>query len=93
MPFFQPDRRPHINHPSGHPVDVQSTFNAEGKMRVDFFRISDDREERFTYQVSKSFLRKDKDRIMAFDCEYVAYGKVNWIVLVYDVMMHRWMVG
>jgi hypothetical protein len=93
MPFFQPDRKPHIIHPSGHEVDVQATFNPDGKMRVDFFRVVDDREERFTYQVSKSFLRKDTGSIMTFDCEYVAYGRVNKIVLVFDVMMHRWTVG
>ena len=93
MRFSQPDRKPHIIHPSGHEVDVQATINTERKMRVDYFRIEDDRGERFTYQVSKSFLRKDKDRIMTFDCEYVAYGLVNRIVLVYDVMLHRWTVG
>jgi hypothetical protein len=93
MPFFQPDRKPHIIHPSGHPIDVITSHNPLGAIKPLYFRLEDDRQERFTFMLSKSHLRKDERGIMTFDCEYVAYGKVNWIVLVYDVMMHRWTVG
>lgn len=93
MPFLNPDHRPQIQHPTGHPVDVQATFNTEGKIRIDFFRIEDDRQERFTFKVSSSFLRKEYNFIMTFDCKYEAYGRMNTIMLLYDVTKKLWTVG
>ncbi|MDF2907558.1 MAG: hypothetical protein K0R34_2879 [Herbinix sp.] len=92
MPFLQPDHRPSIKHPSGHPVEVITTTNPEGKMRVDYFRIEDDRSERFTYKMHSSFIRKEENYIMTFDCAYDAHGLRNSIVLIFDVTKCHWMV-
>jgi hypothetical protein len=93
MPFLQPDHRPSIKHPAGHPVEVIATTNTEGKMRVDFFRIEDDRYEKFTFKVKSSYMRKESNYIMTFECSYDAYGLRNNIVLVYDVTRRQWKVG
>jgi hypothetical protein len=93
MPFLQPDHRPSINHPSGHPVEVIATMNTEGKMRVDYFRIEDDRCEKFTFKVRSSYMRKESNYIMTFECSYNAYGLRNNIVLVYDVTRCQWHIG
>jgi hypothetical protein len=93
MPFLNPDHKPIIHHPSGHPVDVIATFNPLGQIRIDYFRIEDDTQERFTFKLSKSHLRKDYNHIMTFDCEYIAYDRINRIVLTYDVTWCRWSVG
>jgi hypothetical protein len=93
MPFLQPDHRPLIKHPAGHPIDVITTTNPEGKMRVDYFRIVDDRCERFTYKIYSSFMRKEENYIMTFDCAYDAYGIRNSIVFIFDVTRRQWSVG
>jgi hypothetical protein len=93
MPFLQPDHRPSIKHPAGHPVEVIATTNTEGKMRVDFFRIEDDRCEKFTYKVHSSYMRKEFNYVMTFECAYDAYGIRNSIVLIFDVTRKIWSVG
>jgi hypothetical protein len=93
MPFLNPDHKPQILHPSGHPVEVIASYKPTGEIKPLYFRISDDREERFTFMLSKSHLRKDYNYIMTFDCVYMAYGRKNSIVLVYDVTGCRWTVG
>ena len=93
MPFLNPDRKPHIIHPSGHPIDVITSHNSLGAIKPLYFRLEDDRQERFTFMLSKSHLRKEERGIMTFDYEYVAYGRVNWIVLVFDVTRCQWSVG
>jgi hypothetical protein len=93
MPFLQPDHKPIIQHPSGHAVEVIASYKPSGELKPLYFRIEDDREERFTFMLSKSHLRKDYNHIMTFDCEYIAYGRLNSIVLVFDVTQRRWTVG
>lgn len=93
MPFLNPDHKPSIQHPSGHPIDVSATFNVAGQIRIDYFRIEDDAQERFTFKPSTSHLRHERNCIMTFDCLYEAYGQKNLIVLLFDVTQHRWIVG
>jgi hypothetical protein len=93
MPFFQPDRKPSIQHPTGHAVEVITSHKPTGEIKILYFRIEDDRQERFTFQVSNSHLRKSHDYIETYDCTYEAYGKRNSIVLVFDVIRMLWMVG
>jgi hypothetical protein len=93
MPFLNPDHRPQIKHPSGHPVEVIVSYKPSGEIKPLYFRIEDDKQERFTFELSKSQLRKDFNYIMTFDCDYEAYGRNNSIVLVYDVTGCRWTVG
>ena len=93
MPFLQPDHRPSINHPSGHPVEVISTYKGSGELKPLYFRIEDDREERVTFMLSKVHCRKSENYIMTFDCSYDAYGLRNSIVLIFDVTQCKWSVG
>jgi len=93
MPFLQPDHKPIINHPSGHPVEVIVSFKPNGAIKPLYFRLEDDLEERFTYQLSYAHLLKAYNFIETYDCEYIAYDRKNVIVLVYDVKLHRWTVG
>lgn len=41
MPFFQPDRKPHIIHPSGHPIDVMVSHNPLGAVKPLYFRLEE----------------------------------------------------
>lgn len=93
MPFLQPDHRPSIKHPSGRSIDVITSHKSSGELKPLYFRLEDDREERFTFMLSKAHLRKNENYIMSFDCEYDAYGLRNSIVLVLDVTRCRWTVG
>jgi hypothetical protein len=93
MPFFQPDRRPSIKHPSGHPIEVIVSHKSSRELKPLYFRIEDDKQERFTFMLSKAFLKKEANNIMTFECAYGAYGRRNDIVLIFDVNRCRWMVG
>jgi hypothetical protein len=93
MPFLNPDHKPQIMHPQGREIDVDATFNTVGNVRIDYFRIEDDTQERFTFKLTSSRLRHERNYIMTFDCVYVAYGRKNFIVLLFDVTQHRWTVG
>jgi hypothetical protein len=93
MPFLQPDHRPSISHPQGHPVEVISTHKLSGELKPLYFRLEDDRQERFTFMLSLSHLRKEFNYVMTFDCEYEAYGRRNSIELLFDVTQCRWTVG
>jgi hypothetical protein len=93
MPFLQPDHRPSIKHPAGHPVEVITTHKASRELKPLYFRIEDDRQERFTFMLSKAFLRKEENYIMTFECAYDAYGIRNSIALLFDVTRCQWTVG
>lgn len=93
MPFLQPDHRPSIKHPAGHPVEVIISYKPTGELKPLYFRIEDDRQERFTFMLSKAFLRKEENYIMTYECSYDAYGFKNSIVLVFDVTRCQWKVG
>lgn len=93
MPFFNPDRRPQIKHPQGHPVEVIASHKGSGELKPLYFRIEDDRQERFTYMLSRAFMRKEYDYIMTFECTYDVHGLRNSIVLVYDVTRSMRTVG
>jgi hypothetical protein len=93
MPFLQPDHRPSIKHPSGHPVEVITTHKGSGDLKPMYFRIEDDRQERFTFMLSNAIRRRDENYIMTFECAYDAYGLRNSIVLIFDVTRRLWSVG
>jgi hypothetical protein len=93
MPFLNPVRRPVIQHPEGHPVDVIVSVSIDARFRIDYIRLEDDRGERFTYKISYCHLRKAFNFIETYDCEYVANGRINYITLVFDVMEHYWVLG
>lgn len=93
MPFLNPDHKPQIKHPQGKTIDVDATFNPTGNVRIDYFRIEDDTQERFTFKLSTSYLRHERNYIMTFDCAYEAYDLKNYIVLLFDIIQHRWTVG
>jgi hypothetical protein len=93
MPFLNPDHKPIIQHPQGREVDVIVSTKPSGELKPLYFRIEDDRSERFTFMLSSAHLRKEYNYIMTFDCEYIAYGRINSIVLIYDVTGCRWTVG
>lgn len=93
MPFLQPDHRPSIRHPEGHPVEVITSHKGSGEIKPLYFRIEDDRQERFTFMLLNSRCRKEFNYVMTFDCSYDAFGLRNSIVLVFDVTHCRWTVG
>jgi hypothetical protein len=93
MPFLQPDHRPSIKHPSGHSVEVIVSYKSTRDLKPLYFRIEDDRQERFTFMLSNAIRRKEENYIMIFDCSYNAYGLINSIVLIFDVTRCQWSVG
>lgn len=93
MPFLNPDRKPIIKHPSGHPVAVIAAFNVLGELVPRYFCIEDDNYELFKYKVSSIKAIKDKYMVRTFYCTYDAYGYRNDIVLCFDVTGSRWVIG
>lgn len=93
MPFLQPDHRPQIKHPAGHPIEVITSHKPTGELKPLYFRIEDDRQERFTFMLSKAFLRKNDNFIMTYECIYNAYGLINNVVLMFDVTRCQWSIG
>lgn len=93
MPFLQPDSRPSIKHPTGHPVAVIAAFNVLGDLVPRYFCVEDDNCKIFKYQVSAVKAIKDKYMVKIFYCAYDAYGYRNDIVLCFDVIKCRWVIG
>ena len=93
MPFLQPDHRPQIRHPQGYPVDVIVSFKKTGELKPLYFRFEDDRQERFTFLLSKAHERNVFNFIMTFDCCYEAFGRQNFLVLLFDLTAKTWCIG
>ncbi|MDF2487312.1 MAG: hypothetical protein K0R46_3480 [Herbinix sp.] len=93
MPFLKPDRRPQIRHPQGHPIDVIATFKKTGELKPLYFRVEDDRQERFIFMLSKAYERRNFNFVMTFECSYEAFGQQNFIVLLFDVTTNNWRIG
>lgn len=94
MPFLNPDHKPLIRHPHGHPVAVRASFNTVGDFVPRSFCIEDDTEELFKYDISSiRAIKDDKYMVKIFHCTYDAYGFRNDIVLNYDVSKHLWVMG
>lgn len=93
MPFLNPDRTPKIHHPSGHPIEVITSFKTTGEMIPLYFRVTDDNEERFTYQINSIKSMKDKPGVKVFVCTYLSGKYKNDIVLMFDESMTRWTIG
>ena len=93
MPFLNPDRKPRIRHPQGHPIAVIAAFNTIGDIMPRYFCIEDDNSELFKYQISSVKQIKDKYMIKIFYCTYDAYGYRNNITLNYDITKCIWVMG
>lgn len=93
MPFLNPDRKPIVRHPQGHPIAVIAVFNTIGDLVPRYFCIEDDNEELFKYRIHAVKTIKEKYMVKIFYCSYVAYGLCNDIVINFDVAKHTWVVG
>lgn len=93
MPFLQPDHRPSIKHPTGHPVAVIAAFNTIGDLIPRYICIEDDNCEQFKYQINAIHTIKDKYMVKIFYCSYDAYGIRNNITLCFDIVGCRWVIG
>ena len=93
MPFLNPDRTPTIRYPQGHPIAVIAAFNVIGELVPRYFSIEDDYSELFKYQVSAVKAIKNKYMMKEFYCSYDAHGYRKDIVLCFDVIGCRWVVG
>ncbi|MDF2842494.1 MAG: hypothetical protein K0R00_920 [Herbinix sp.] len=93
MPFYNPPRAPLIKEPNGHPIDVIATTNLFGKIRIDYIQFTDDRQERFTFKISNSLLRKDLNYIETYDCNYVSNGIMHTITLIFNVLSQLWVLA
>ncbi len=93
MPFLQPDHRPSIKHPAGHPVAVIAAFNTLGDLIPRYFCVEDDNCEIFKYKVSAVKAIKEKYMVKIFYCAFDAYSLRNNITLCFDVVSCRWVIG
>lgn len=93
MPFLNPSHRPIINHPSGHAVEVIVSYKTSGEFIPLYFRVTDDNEERFTYQISSIKAIKDNYMVKTFYCTYDVKGYRNDIVLCFDEEKSIWVIG
>lgn len=93
MPFLQPDRRPQIKHPTGHPVAVIAAFNTVGDLIPRYFCVEDDNQEIFKYQISSVKSIKDRYLVTEYYCSYIENVFTRDIVLCFDVTRCQWTVG
>lgn len=93
MPFLNPDHRPAIKHPQGHPVSVIVAFNTQGDIRPRYFSIEDDNQEIFKYQISSVIAVKEKHLVTEYYCTYVENVFTRDIVLCFDITQCRWVIG
>ncbi len=94
MPFLNPNRKPAIRHPQGHPVAVRAAFNTLGEFIPRSFCIEDDTQELFKFKVSSiRTIKSDKFLVKTFYCTFDAYGFRNDIILTYDANKHCWVMG
>jgi hypothetical protein len=75
--------------PSGHPVCVAATFNAEAKVRPDAFGVEVNG-MRFRYIIKSATLTKELIGTRVYRCEYVDLGLIKTINLIYYIHEHRW---
>jgi hypothetical protein len=93
MPFLKPDHSPIIRHPQGHPVAVLAAFNTVGDLIPRYFCVEDDNCELFKFKVDAINAIKDQHMVKIFHCTYTAYGLRNSIVLCFDVLNCKWVIG
>ncbi|MDF2906821.1 MAG: hypothetical protein K0R34_2142 [Herbinix sp.] len=93
MPFLKPDHSPTIRYPQGHPVAVIAAFNTIGDLIPRYFCVEDDNSEIFKFKVDTIKAIKDKHMVKTFYCTYLAYGYRNDIVLCFDVINTKWVMG
>lgn len=93
MPFFNPDHSPIIRHPQGRSVEVIASHKKTGELIPQYFRVEDDYQERFTFQLSAIASIKEAPGVLIFDCIYQTYSRKNVIVLKFDINNHLWVIG
>lgn len=93
MPFLKHDHKPTIRHPQGHPVAVRAAFNTTGDFIPRSFCVEDDNSEIFRFRVTAIHSIKDQYMIKVFHCSFIDFGYKNDIVLNYDVVQHKWVIG
>lgn len=92
MPFLQPDHKPLICHPSGKVVEVIVSYKPTGEFIPLYFRVEDDRQERFTFKINAISSIKDRHGVKIFECVYMAYGQRNVICLSFDFSLCLWVI-
>jgi hypothetical protein len=86
---FSPSR--HVLKP-GQPVCITAVYNPAGEFKPVAFGVE---MEGFRYRHKIKSVKAVKDRhgVFTFECEYIDLGTVKTVLLVFDVMHCRWMVG
>ncbi len=93
MIFLNPERSPMIRHPQGRKVDVIASHKKTGELIPLYFRVEDDYEERFTFELSAISSVKEKPGVKIFQCIYLAHNRKNVITLNFDITNHLWCIG
>lgn len=93
MPFLNPDRRPAINHPTGHPVSVIASFKTTGEFIPMYFQIEDDYSEIFKFKITGIKSMKDKPGLKIYECIYHINNFKNVVILIFDIDECRWAIG
>lgn len=88
---FRPYTFRHILRP-GLPVCVIAVYNRAGMFRPVAFGTEIDN-LRYRYKIREIIVFKEKHGEYVFDCEYVDFGRVKAVRLVFDVKQCRWVIG
>lgn len=93
MQFPQyPTQRKYNNLPSGYPVCTVVCYKPNGDLVPICFGVEIN-SERFRYTVTSVKSIKDNGNIITYECTYHTYGQLLTILLRFDIINHRWMVG
>lgn len=93
MPYKNPDHIPQLQNPHGTKLDVNVTFDADGKLHIYYIRFEDDTHERFVYKINTTRLYQSTFRIETYDCTYVARNCVHHLAVVFNASEHKWFLG
>jgi hypothetical protein len=77
---------------SGYPVCVSATCNTVGDFKPVAFGVEIEG-MRYRYTIKEVKAIKDNHGVFSFDCEYVDFGIIKYIRLMFVVSDCRWMVG
>lgn len=84
---------PSIQHPIGYPVIVMSTFHRNGDLRPLKFAFEDEYQVRYRYTVDKVISIKENGTIISFYCSYMDGQYQKRINLIYDIVLHKWVMA
>lgn len=90
---YRPPYKYQIDYTQNKPVDVNVTFNTEGKYKPESFVFITPDQERHIYKIQSILWQRSYDFYDTFCCVYTNYGKQHEILLRFHIQQCLWTIG